>query len=93
VLLDEPIAHQDPRHQGFVLQRLLRHRERTFVASMHDLNGACAFATHALLLSGRGDWSAGPAGQVLVPAPLAELFGTPVRAVALDDGRRVLVTG
>lgn len=83
VLLDEPIAHQDPRHQAFVMRQLMRQHGRTFVASLHDMNAAAAFATHALLLSGRGPWQAGRAADVLTAAALGELFDTEIRAVAV----------
>jgi iron complex transport system ATP-binding protein len=52
VLLDEPTAHQDPRHQAWVVSYLATLRARALVASLHDINAAARFATHALLLSG-----------------------------------------
>jgi iron complex transport system ATP-binding protein len=77
VLLDEPIAHQDPRHQGLVLAALRAAPGRTIVASLHDVNAALRFATHALLLTGRGTWRAGPAGEQLTARRMSELFETP----------------
>jgi iron complex transport system ATP-binding protein len=77
LLLDEPIAHQDPRHQILVLDVLRRASGKTVIASLHDLNAALRFATHALLLTGRGDWSAGPAGDVLTASRMSALFETP----------------
>ena len=78
LLLDEPIAHQDPRHQALVIDRLARLEGHTLIASLHDLNAAARLATHALLLTGRGDWIAGPAGAVLTAKRLSTLFGTPI---------------
>jgi len=78
LLLDEPIAHQDPRHQALVVDELARLADHTLVASLHDLNAAVRLATHALLLSGRGDWTAGPAEQVLTADRLSALFDTPI---------------
>lgn len=78
LLLDEPIAHQDPRHQALVIDELARLQGHTLVASLHDLNAALRLATHALLLSGRGDWIAGPAEKVLTAAKLSTLFDTPI---------------
>jgi len=80
VLLDEPIAHQDPRHQVLVLDALRAWPGATVVASLHDINAALRFATHALLLSGRGEWSAGPAGDVLTAPRMSGLFETPFAA-------------
>lgn len=84
VLLDEPIAHQDPRHQALVLARLSQLADRTLIASMHDVNAAAAFATHALLLSGRGAWRAGPVRETLRPELLSELFATRIEVVRAD---------
>ncbi|GAB4483554.1 MAG: ABC transporter ATP-binding protein [Burkholderiaceae bacterium] len=84
VLLDEPIAHQDPRHQAVVLAALARLAARTLIASMHDVNAAAAFATHALLLSGRGAWRAGRAHETLRPDLLSELFATRIEVVRRD---------
>jgi iron complex transport system ATP-binding protein len=84
LLLDEPISHQDPRHQVLVLDALRRASGRTVVASLHDVNAALRLATHALLLTGRGDWSAGPAAELLTAQHMSALFGTPF--AALSDG-------
>lgn len=76
LLLDEPIAHQDPRHQALVIDELARLKGHTLVASLHDLNAAVRLATHALLLDGRGGWIAGAADEVLTADRLSALFGT-----------------
>jgi iron complex transport system ATP-binding protein len=81
LLLDEPIAHQDPRHQALVIDELARLPGRTLIASLHDLNAAVRLATHALLLTGRGDWIAGPADEVLTAERLSALFGTAIDAL------------
>jgi iron complex transport system ATP-binding protein len=78
LLLDEPIAHQDPRHQALVVDELARLDGHTIIASLHDLNAAVRMATHALLLSGRGDWIAGTAAEVLTAERLSALFDTPI---------------
>jgi iron complex transport system ATP-binding protein len=78
LLLDEPIAHQDPRHQALAIDELARMPGHTLIASLHDLNAAVRLATHALLLNGRGDWIAGPAGEVLTAERLSSLFDTPI---------------
>jgi iron complex transport system ATP-binding protein len=78
LLLDEPIAHQDPRHQALVIDELARLVGHTVVASLHDLNAAVRLATHALLLDGRGGWFAGPTGEVLTAQRLSVLFDTPI---------------
>jgi len=94
MLLDEPIAHQDPRHQALVLDTLRHAQGRTLIASLHDVNAALRFATHALLLTGRGTWSAGAAVDVLTAERMSELFQTRFAAWAgadRDGPARVLV--
>jgi len=81
VLLDEPTAHQDPRHQALVIGELSALPERALLASLHDLNAAARFASHALLLWGNSRTLAGRAFDVLTPAALSELFETPIARV------------
>jgi iron complex transport system ATP-binding protein len=88
LLLDEPTAHQDPRHQALVLERLAQLGGRTVMATLHDVNAAARLATHVLLLTGHGAWTAGTAQAVLTPARLSELFGTRF-GVVLADGQRL----
>jgi iron complex transport system ATP-binding protein len=87
VLLDEPTAHQDPRHQAWVVSYLATLRARALVASLHDINAAARFATHALLLSGQVSYVAGPVADVLNDAALSALFETRISSIAVDDGR------
>jgi iron complex transport system ATP-binding protein len=87
VLLDEPTAHQDPRHQAWVVSYLAALSDRALVASLHDINAAARFATHVLLLTGRASYVAGPAADVLDDAALSALFETRISSIAVDDGR------
>ncbi|MGB2818830.1 MAG: ABC transporter ATP-binding protein [Burkholderiaceae bacterium] len=87
VLLDEPTAHQDPRHQAWVIEHLLTLDDRALVATLHDINAAARFATHVLLMSGRGTHRAGPVEEVLHDDALSELFETRIGSV-LADGER-----
>ena len=97
LLLDEPIAHQDPRHQAWVIDWLRAQTGsktgRTVVASLHDMNAAARLATHALLLDGRGGWEAGPAEVVLTAERLSGLFATPVQAVQVSGATRFVAAG
>ena len=81
LLLDEPLAHLDLRHQIdclTVLVRWLQESPRTVLFSCHDLNLARRFATHALLMSGDGAAYAGPVREVLTPALASRAFGYPL---------------
>ena len=54
LLLDEPTAHLDLRHQGIVLDILLRHhreRQGTTILVSHDLNLAAEHCDRILLLA------------------------------------------
>lgn len=84
VLLDEPTAHQDPRHQAWVLDHLMTLKDRALVTTLHDMNAAARFATHALLLSGQGAYRAGLADDVLRDDALSELFQTRIASVIID---------
>ena len=84
VLLDEPTAHQDPRHQAMVVRELAALPERGLIVTLHDLNAAARLATHVLLLWGDGRTLSGPAAEVLTPQTLTELFATPVAYVEVE---------
>ncbi len=91
ILLDEPISHQDPRHQIQVLEALRSRADCTYIGALHDINAAARFATHALLLHGDGRWLAGPADDVLTQERLSRLFDTEIREI--DAGaHRVFVS-
>lgn len=80
LLLDEPSAHLDLSHQASVFEHLscLRTRGRTIVFATHDCNLAARFATHALLLDGRGGGICGEARVMLDAERLSRLFGFPL---------------
>jgi iron complex transport system ATP-binding protein len=84
VLLDEPTAHQDPRHQAMVVRELAALPERGLIVTLHDLNAAARLATHVLLLWGDGRTLSGPAAEVLNPQALTDLFATPVVYVEVE---------
>ncbi|KVZ50009.1 ABC transporter ATP-binding protein [Burkholderia ubonensis] len=93
LLLDEPLAHLDLHHQIDCLTALaawLEAGQRTVLFSCHDLNLARRFATHALLLDGRGRASAGPVHDVLTPERASDAFGYPLVLIR-QDGRDALL--
>ena len=79
LLLDEPIAFQDPAHQGLVARWgadwVARRPGRALVMSSHDMHWVARAATHVLALLGDGRWRAGTAQQMLQAEPLREIFG------------------
>jgi len=93
LLLDEPISHQDPRHQVQVLRHLAQRGDGTIIAALHDINAAARFATHALLLAGDGNWRAGRSGDVLTQENLSPLFATEIIQIEVGVHRVFVSTG
>lgn len=90
LLLDEPLAHLDLHHQIAVLehlQGLARERGKAIVMSLHDLNLAHRFASHALVLSAAG-FFAGRVDEVMDEETLGATFGHPLQLARI--GRRTV---
>ena len=84
LLLDEPGAHLDLRHQVELfglLAGLARERRAAVVLSLHDLNLASLFTDRAVLLSEGRIVAQGPTQAVLTPGLLRETFGVAVETV------------
>src|SRR5579872_751162 len=81
VLLDEPTAHLDIKHQIEVLEllrRLNRERGLTVLAVLHDLNLAARYFPR-LVLFNRCVVADGPPAQVLDAGLLERVYETPVQ--------------
>lgn len=81
LLLDEPFAHIDLRHQ-YDLIRLIRETSRgkkAVIAVFHDINLAAAYCDHLILLHDGKIRSSGTPREILREPILQEIFGiTPV---------------
>jgi iron complex transport system ATP-binding protein len=79
LLLDEPTTYLDLRHQLDVLDLLtdLHDDGRTVVAVLHDLDQACRYATHLLVLADGRVVAAGPPAEVLTAGLVADVFDLP----------------
>ena len=77
LLVDEPTAHLDPRHQHHVLGLLreLAGEGAAIAAVMHDLNLAAGFADRVAVLSKGAVVGVGPPRESLAPDVLREVFG------------------
>ncbi|MDE2744500.1 MAG: heme ABC transporter ATP-binding protein [Chloroflexota bacterium] len=77
LLIDEPTAHLDLRHQHLVLQlaRELASEGAAVVAVLHDLNLAAMYVDTALVLHRGKLVAAGPAESSLHPDLLGPVFG------------------
>lgn len=80
LLLDEPTAFLDLRHQVALLERLRRcaNEGMAVLAVLHDVNLAAAFADDVLLLKAGKVVGDGPREQVLTVAALEGLYDLPV---------------
>lgn len=84
LLLDEPVSHLDLHHQLLVLEHLValaRSRGKGVLFTLHDLNLAARFASHALLFMPQGVVRQGPIEAVLTEAALSDAFGHRVTRV------------
>lgn len=84
LLLDEPGAHLDLRHQMELFQllgRLAHGCGAAIVLSLHDLNLASLFADVAVLLSEGRILAQGPCQEVLTPDRIHRAFGVVVEMV------------
>ncbi|WP_188192001.1 ABC transporter ATP-binding protein [Nonomuraea sp. SYSU D8015] len=84
LLLDEPTAHLDIRHQLEVLElvRSLRAaRGLTVVTVLHELDHAARFAERIVALHQGRVWADGEPEDVITPELLAEVFGVAGRVV------------
>lgn len=81
ILLDEPTAHLDIRHQAGIfdlMKDLNRRRGLTVVAVTHDINLAALYSDEVLLLADGRLHGAGPPGAVVTEANIRRVYRTAV---------------
>lgn len=86
LLLDEPTTWLDIAHQIDVLNLLgtLTHQYgHTLVAVLHDLNQACRYADHLLVMKEGQLVAQGPPSDIMTSALVEEVFD--LRCVMIDD--------
>lgn len=91
LLLDEPVSHLDLHHQVLVLEHLVelaRVRAKGVLFTVHDLDLAARFASHALLLTPQETVLQGPVGDVMAEAALQNAFGH--RVIRVEAAGRTL---
>ncbi len=89
LLLDEPTAALDLKHQLLALERLCEHAQSTDTiigVAMHDLNLAAQFADRFLALEGGRAITSGGAQQVLTPDTLRIMYGITAEVSEGQDG-------
>lgn len=94
VLLDEPLAHLDIRHQLLLrdlVVRLRAERGLTVVTVLHELDHLAGLADRVVVLDDGRVVADGPVDQVIRPQLLAQVFGVRARVLTGADAGRVLV--
>ena len=84
LILDEPTAHLDAKHQREVaalLSRLVGEGHRTVLVATHDLNFASRVSTRLLALEQGVEVASGLPDEVLRPELLERLFAAPFEVV------------
>ena len=90
LLLDEPTNHLDLRHRFGLLSMLAddcREQRHTLMMSLHDINLAARFCSHALLLMGNGEVLHGAVDELLDSQVLENLYQQPLVEVETPSGR------
>jgi len=93
LLLDEPTAALDLRHQHQVMRTAasLAAGGAAILAILHDLNLAARYASRVLVLGGGEARGLGAPGEVLCDGLLSDVFGVPIRVLTSPLGNWPLV--
>ena len=93
VLLDEPTAALDLRHQEDVLAlaRGLARRGRAVVVVVHDLSLAAAYADEVAIIAGGRLVARGAPEDVMTAERIEAVYETPVRVLSDPDSGRPIV--
>ncbi|MCB9949118.1 MAG: ABC transporter ATP-binding protein [Rhodospirillaceae bacterium] len=94
LLLDEPTAALDLRHQLMVLDAVADHcrtQDVIVMAAMHDLSLAARYCGHLLCLSQGTIRAAGPPGDVLTPDRLRAVYGVRAEIARTPSGAIAVV--
>lgn len=86
LLLDEPTTYLDIAHQVELLElfrSLNRNNGYTLVAVLHDLNQACRYADHLIVMAGGRIAAEGSPSELMTTELVADVFG--LDSVIIDD--------
>jgi iron complex transport system ATP-binding protein len=84
LLMDEPTAHLDLKHQAGILslvRGLAQNEGLAVVLALHDLNLVAQYADRVALLSGGHLRALGTPAEVITPAHLSPAYGVPVSVI------------
>ncbi|WP_409561424.1 heme ABC transporter ATP-binding protein [Hyphomicrobium sp. MC8b] len=93
LLLDEPTASLDLKHQGDVLSLIKKQAQsgRAVLLVIHDLNLAAAFADDVVLMADGRIVGRGTPDDILNEELLSHTFGCRLQIEASRDGRRLVL--
>ncbi len=84
-MLDEPGNHLDLQHQIETLSLIRdQYRDRLLLMSVHDINLAARFCSHALLLFGQGQTMQGTFADIVTTENLQRLYGVQIHSTHVD---------
>jgi len=94
LLLDEPLAHQDPRERLRLADAFAAEagQGRLIVVTAHDPDWVLGHCSHAMVIAVDGTVVHGTVDRVLQPPILAAAYAVPWRRIMVD-GRPALVAG
>jgi zinc/manganese transport system ATP-binding protein len=95
LLLDEPLAGLDPRHQAAsvaLVRRLQQQLGLTILVTAHDLNPLMGVMDQVIFL-GSGQAVCGPVDEVINSRSLSRLYGAPVEVVRTGGHVFVVMAG
>jgi iron complex transport system ATP-binding protein len=97
MLMDEPTAHLDLRHQDAqlkLIRRLVKEDGLAVLIALHDLNLVARFADRVALLSAGRIHTAGLPEEVLTPEHLAAVYGIEIHVMKHPiHGKPLVLTG
>ena len=87
LLLDEPTANLDIRHQIEVMKMIrsiVKEKGITAIIAIHDLNLASRYADRIVMMKDGEIFAVGSPDKVLTPANIEEVYGVRVEVIKLD---------
>lgn len=94
MLLDEPTAHLDLRHQEQLLKlirTLCQEEKLAILIALHDLNLVSRLAHRVALLSNGGVYKYGTSDEVLTPEQLANVYGIQIHVMSHPGNGKTLI--
>lgn len=93
VLLDEPTAALDLRHQEEVMTvaRSLAHQGRAVIVVLHDLSLAAAYADEIAVIADGTLGAVGPPADVLTAEMVRAVYGVDTHLLDSPDGHRIVI--